>query len=367
MVDLTARTERLDDYLAATGLDAVWFARPNAFAWLTGGSNAVDRTAPVGLAAAGYVPDETPSLRAVAPAGEAERIREEELPDEFALETTPWHQSLHEAVAERSPAAAAADFEVPGLEPVDPGGFRQPLTDDDIERYRQLSEETAAAVERVCRELSPEDTEHEVASALRITLSSGAIEAPVVRVAGSERAGTYRTPPAGGARLGDYAVVSVTAERAGLHASLSRTVAFDPAEAVLERHRAAARVEAPALAATPEAAESNGDAGDVLDSVRDAYEAVGHLDAWETGEQGGAAGFARREWVATPDSDQPVPAPMAYAWTPVVGGARSEDTYLVGHGTAPFECLTATPNWPTETVAAVGFDREFERHTVYQP
>ena len=366
MVDLTARTERLDDYLAATGLDAVWFARPNAFAWLTGGTNAVDRTAPVGVAAAGYVPGADPSFRAVAPAGEADRVREEELPEAFAVETVPWHQSLGEAVAERSPAAAAADFDAPGLESVDAGTHRQPLAGDDVDRYRQLGEETAAAVERVCRELSPEDTEHEVASALRITLSSGAIEAPVVRVAGSERAEPYRTPPAGAARLGDYAVVSVTAERGGLHASLSRTVTFDPSEAFLEAHRDAARVEATALAATHEAAES-GDAGDVFDAVREAYDELGSPDALERGDQGGAAGFARREWLATPGSAQPVSAPMAYAWNPVVGGARSEDTYLVERGPEPFECLTATPNWPTETVSAVGFDREFERHAVYEP
>lgn len=368
MVDHSARAERLDAYLAATGYDAVWFARPNAFAWLAGGSNVVDREEAVGVAAAGYVPDASDGLatfRAVAPVGEAARIAEEELPDAFELETVPWHTPLGEAVAERSPDAAAADFDAPRVDEIDSGPLRQPLSEDDVERYRQLGEETAAAVERVCRELSPEDTEHEVASALRITLSSGDIEAPVVRVAGSERAGSYRAPPAGGAELGDYAVVSVTSARGGLHASLSRTVSFDPPESLRERYHAAARVEVSALAATREAATTDGDAGEVFETIQEAYAGVDHPDGWEAGEQGGAAGFARREWLAAPDATQPVTAPMGYAWNPTIGGARSEDTYLVEPD--GFECLTATPNWPTRTVEAVGFDREMERHAVYEP
>ena len=33
--------ERLDSYLDSTDLEAVWFARPNSFAWLTGGGDNV--------------------------------------------------------------------------------------------------------------------------------------------------------------------------------------------------------------------------------------------------------------------------------------------------------------------------------------
>ncbi|QKY21427.1 M24 family metallopeptidase [Halolamina sp. CBA1230] len=367
MVDLDARAARLDDYLAATGHDAVWFARPNAFAWLTGGRNAPAREDGVGVAAAGYVSGDTPAFRAVAPAGDAERIADEELPDTFAVEPVPWHESLAEAVARESPGAGAADFDVPGLDRIDAGALRQPLVPNDVDRYRSLAEETAAAVERVCRELGPDDAEYEAASALRIALSSGEMSAPVVRVAGSERAEAYHSPPAGADELGDYAVVTVTAERRGLHASLTRTVAFDPPERFEEQFRSAARAEATALAATHEAVDSGGDAGDVFAAIREAYAELGFPDAWEDGEQGGAAGFARREWLAAPEADQDVRAPMGYAYNPVVGGARSEDTYLVSSGDEPFECLTATPNWPTFDAEAVGFDLTVERHAPYAP
>ncbi|MFC6771502.1 aminopeptidase P family protein, partial [Halorubrum pallidum] len=70
MVDLSARTDRLDEYLDARGLEAVWFAKPNGFAWLTGGDNVVDDDADIGVAAAGYDGE----LRVIADNIEADRL-----------------------------------------------------------------------------------------------------------------------------------------------------------------------------------------------------------------------------------------------------------------------------------------------------
>ncbi|WP_435075403.1 M24 family metallopeptidase [Halorubrum sp. HHNYT27] len=355
MVDLAARTERLDSYLDERGLEAVWFAKPNGFAWLTGGDNVVDADADVGVAAAGY----DGSLRVITDDIEAERLVDEELPDAFAVESFPWYTgSLAEAVSERSPASAAADFEVPGFERVDGARLRQPLTDDDVERYRELGREAAAAVETVCRNLEPEDPEYEVAAGIDISLASRDVDTPVVLVGGAERAQAYRHYTPSDAALGDYALVSVTAERAGLYASLTRTVAFDAPDWLEERHRAAARVEATALAATEAAAagaltESDGvdTAGDVFDAIRAAYDAVGFADEWERHHQGGAAGFAGREWIAAPGSDEPIRQPMGYAWNPTVQGAKSEDTHLVASDFT--ETLTKTGQWPTHEVEPV--------------
>lgn len=358
MVDLAARTDRLDAYLDERGLEAVWFARPSGFAWLTGGDNVVDDGASLGVAAAGYDGD----LRVVAATAEADRLADEELPDAFAVESFPWHaDSLATAVADRSPTPAAADFDVPGFERADGQRLRQPLTADDVERYRELGRETAAAVETVCRNLEPDDPEYEVAAGIDISLSSRGVDTPVVLVGGGERARSYRHCTPSDATLDDYALVSVTAERAGLHASLTRTVAFDAPDWLEERHHAAARVEATALAATEAAAagtltDADGadTGGDVFDAIRAAYEAVGFPDEWREHHQGGAAGFAGREWFAAPDSDARVRRPMGYAWNPTVRGAKSEDTHLVSADLT--ETLTKTGRWPTHEVTPVDVD-----------
>ncbi|OYR61217.1 peptidase [Halorubrum ezzemoulense] len=370
MVDLAARTDRLDAYLAERGLEAVWFARPNGFAWLTGGDNVVDADAATGVAAAGYDGE----LRVIADDIEADRLADEELPDAFAVESFPWYaDSLAAAVAERSPEPAAADFDVSGFEAVDGSRLRQPLTDDDVERYRELGREVAAAVETVCRNLEPDDPEYEVAAGIDISLASRDVDTPVVLVGGAERAQAFRHYTPSDAALGDYALVSVTAERAGLYASMTRTVAFDAPDWFEERHRAAARVEATAIRATEAAAAGtlvggDGDAGsadapdaagDVFEAIREAYDAVGFADEWEKHHQGGAAGFAGREWIATPDGDEPVRWPMGYAWNPTVRGTKSEDTHLVAPDLT--ERLTKTGRWPThetEPVDVAGIDAE---------
>jgi len=359
MVDLDARADRLDEFLDAAGLEAVWFARPNGFAWLTGGSNVVDRDGDVGVAAAGY--DGT--FRAVTDSIEGQRIREEEVPDAFAVEEFTWYDSdLATELPERSPTPAAADFDVPGFQSLDASAVRQPLNEDDVERYRSLARDTADAVETVCRSLDSDDVEADVAVELTAALRRRGIEAPVALVGGSRRAQRYRHYTARDDALGEYALLSVTAQREGLYASCSRTVAFDPPEWLAERTRDAARVEATALAATRAAANGDypandaatnepGTAGDVFGAIQDAYAAVGYEGEWERHHQGGAAGFAGREWIATPDATDPVHAPMAYSWNPTIQGAKSEDTQLV---TADrIEPLTVTGDWPTITVESV--------------
>ncbi|WP_135820970.1 M24 family metallopeptidase [Halostella litorea] len=357
------RGARLDEYLTANDLESVWFARPNGFAWLTGGSNVVDREGDVGVAAAGYDGD---GVTVVTDNIEAPRLAAEELDDGVDVVETDWYaDSLAAGVKAHADEPAAADFDVPGFEAVDASALRQPLTDDDVENYRELGQTAAAAVEAVCDELQPDDTEHEVASALRVALSARGIEAPVVLVGGAERAQRYRHYTPKGEPLGDYALLSVTAERDGLHASLTRTVAFDPPEWLADRHDAAMTVEATALAATREAAANGDDAGTVFEAVQDAYAAVGYEGEWRRHHQGGAAGFDGREWIATPDSDAPVTTPMGYAWNPTVQGAKSEDTVLVTED--GFETLTRTGRWPTEEVEAVDRDATVERHALRTP
>ncbi|MCU4752094.1 M24 family metallopeptidase [Halobacteria archaeon AArc-curdl1] len=395
---------RLDAYLEAHDLASVWFARPNSFAWLAGGDNVVDREGDIGVGALGY---DGEAVTLLANTIELERLREEEVPDlesagvPIETETFPWYaQSLPEAlmaVVDGEPAAA--DFDVPdeNLERIDPSEIRQPLTETDIERYRELGRETAAAVEAVCRELQTDDTEAEVTAALTVSLAAQNIEAPVVLVGGAERAQRYRhyTPKA--VEFGDYVLVSVTTQRHGLHASCTRAVAFDPPAWLEDHHVTAARVETTALAATQAArtwpaeafaprerkdgkrAAADGErtpdddterpatAGDVFGAIQGAYDRLGFDGEWEKHHQGGAAGFAGREWIATPDHEAPIVTPMAYAWNPTVAGAKSEDTVLVTED--GFEVLTTTEDapmgepWPTIDARAVSpeFDLELER------
>lgn len=371
-----AKIDRLDAYLDENDLEAVWFADSDTYAWLLGRSNVIDRSSSTGVAVVGY---DGSDLTIVVDNDERALVRDEhfenqgsggesaeneatetdgESPDDeesssdgssslpdVTIETFPWYAtSLGEAVAVHSPTPAAADFDVPGLESVSASALRRPLTQEDIDRYRTLSSQTAAAVEGVMRNAESGDTEQQVANALGCALDEYGIDHPVVLVAGGERAQKYRHPVPRDIELGDYVVVSVVGRRLGEYASCTRTVAFDPPEWLEDRHRIATRVDATALGATQTAAQSDDTAGDVFEAIRDAYEQAGLPDEWQAHHQGGAAGYASREWVAKPELETKVTAPMAYAWNPTVQGAKSEGTVLV---TADdIEPLTVTGEWP---------------------
>jgi len=348
--ELNERQARLTALLDNHELDALWLARPTNFAWLTGGSNVVDRGTPVGVAAAGYSRHE--GFRVLTNSIEAPRLRREELPEAFSVTAADWYtESLAEVVAAESTTPAGADFDVPGLDRVDLSTLRQPLAPFDIEQYRALGGETAEAVESVCRGLSPTRTEREVAVDVRTALEARGITAAVVLVGGSERAGQYRHYTPTTSQLGTYALVSVTAQRGGLHASTTRTVIFEPPAWLNERFEAAAHVEVTALGATQQAAREGSTAGDVFSSIQRAYEAVGYPDEWTHHHQGGAAGFAGREWIATPSHQAAVVEPQGYAWNPTVQGTKSEGTVLVTADS--IEPLTLTDSWPTRSISAV--------------
>jgi len=337
---LAARVDRLDEHLRRRDLRAAWFLTDAGLAWLLGtppGRDAAGRRA----VAAGYVRDDG-RVRAVVDSGEADRLQESVFPDGVDVERVEWYESSPLDVAVRStPRPAAADVSVPGFESLDGPHLRLPLFDDDVAKFRRLGRETAAAVERVCRELRPEDSEHEVAAGVRIGLATDGVKTVSLRVAG-ERSGGVPRPTPTDAALGDHTTVAVTAERDGRHVSLARTVAFDPPAGFGAAHEAAASVAAAGTAAAAEVADS----GRLFAAMRDAYAAVGQPEAWRTSPPGGAVGYEPREWLVEPDGERPIRGPCALAVTPRVDGALYGDTVLVGRD-GSVERLTDSGGWPT--------------------
>ncbi|WP_332899654.1 M24 family metallopeptidase [Haladaptatus sp. CMSO5] len=351
---------RLDTYLEDRGLAAVWFARPTSFAWLTGGDNFVDRHAPIGVAAAGYDGDR---VAVVTDNIEADRLATEELSADVQLIEFPWYEgSLAQMVAATTDTPAAADFSVPGLKSIEQNLRYHPLSESSVEQYRELGSLVAKAVETVCFEATPSESERVVAARLRHKLAAHGIDTSVVLVGSDARVTDHRHYTPTETELGRYALVSVTATRDGLYASMTRTVSFAEPEWLAKRHRVASQIQSTALAATQATGRADGTASDVFSAIQSAYAEMGYPDEWERHHQGGAAGYAGRTWIATPTLDTEVKLPMAFAWNPTVQGAKSEDTWLVTED--GFECLTRTGDWETISSPAVGFDLMLSHPTI---
>lgn len=349
------KLDRLDEYLATNDLESVWFATPPMFAWLTGGSNLIVREGGTGIAAAGYDGEE---ITIVTSNIEGERLLDEEVDADVNLVEYPWHESsVGETVTKIASVPAATDFGCRGFDRIERSELTQPLTDGDIKRYRTLSRETAEAVEEVARDVTPTDTEQEIAANLHQALQRRGIESLVALVGGEDRVQRYRHFTPTDIEVGGYVVLTVEGVDCGLNAAVTRTVAFDEAPDWLEeRYKDVSRVAATGALETTRTGVDGGTASDVFEAIQTAYEQLGYGAEWKNHHQGGALGYESREWTATPNHDAAIELPMAYAWNPSVEGAKSEDTILATDDT--IEVLSTTGEFPTMTVDAIGIDGE---------
>jgi Xaa-Pro aminopeptidase len=221
-------------------------------------------------------------------------------------------------------------------------GLRLELGPEEVERYRRGASDAADALVDVLGTIHPEQRELDVAGALAGRLHALGFTTPVVLVGGEERAPVHRHPLPTEALVGRFGLIAFTAERDGLHTSMTRIVSFGAPPPALERVvEAAAEVDAAVLAE----ARPGRTLGDLLAVVIRAYDALGLPDEWRRHHQGGLTGYKGREVFAVPGDETVLPSTCVVAFNPsVTGGGKSEDTVLVRNGGV--EVLTRTPALP---------------------
>jgi Xaa-Pro dipeptidase len=272
---------------------------------------------------------------------ETSRVIEDERVEELGYEPVPfpWHEGRAPTVARLlgGKAALAGDELEAAIAP-----SRRLLGAEERERYRLAGKDAAAAMVACLERLRPQRSETEVAAELAHQARLRGFFPTVVLVAGERRQKVHRHPLPTADRLGAHALLAVTAERDGMHVSLTRIVSFGAPPAELARVVAAsAGVDAAMLSASAPGKTL----GEVFGAAAAAYEAEGFPEEWRRHHQGGLTGYQGREAFAVPDDPTPIPASCAVAWNPsVTGGGKSEDTALVtGEGV---KVITRTPELP---------------------
>jgi antitoxin VapB len=272
---------------------------------------------------------------------ESSRVEQDEKLQELGYEPVPfpWHEGRGETVAgllEGRQPLAGEELEA-AIAP-----SRRLLSIEERERYRRAGADAAAAMVACLGGLRPEQSELEAAAELAHQVRLRGFFPPVVLVAGEERQKVHRHPLPTAERLGGHALLAITAEREGLHVSLTRIVSFGPPPAELSRRvRAAAEIDAAVLAAS----RPGRTLGDVFGDLADAYAERRFPGEWRRHHQGGLTGYEGREVFATPHEATVIPDSCAVAWNPsITGGAKSEDTALVTR--EGVEVITRTPDLP---------------------
>ena len=352
-VDLPGKLAALRGLAAGQGLHTLVLSAPATLSWLTAARWHVPHT--LGAACFDVVVHQadtaSPSIEVVTNAIEAPRLAESEL-DTFPATITalPWHQDRGAALPSGSGVGADGPS-APGAPRVDVSAALAPLrrTLSTIQqvRLRQVCADTAAATTAVAGATAPGMSEREVAAIYSAALIERALEPVCLFVAADQRMAAHRHPLPTDARVRRRVALVCGARREGLIASITRIVCFaDPGPAQSARYRALLEVEAAFLSATAAGARI----GEVVAAGQHAYPRHGFdADEPQRHHQGGFTGWAPREYLAHPGSNDVVPAGAALAWNPSAARWKVEDTLLVADD-GP-EVLTADPAWPTITVA----------------
>ncbi|MDQ3841805.1 MAG: M24 family metallopeptidase [Actinomycetota bacterium] len=322
------RREKLLELMDRLGLGAVLLRRPANFAWYTGGSdNRVDHSDPLGVATVLVTPG---TEYVVADNIEAPRMREEETPSLEVVEH-PWHEEAAPLYRELSDGAPlAADFPLQGardvLEEITP--LRYVLDEEAVELYKRAGVETSAAMEQAAATLSAGMTEDEAAANLTSACRRRGLKTPVVLVAADERIASYRHPIPHGTPIRSRAMLVVCAEKDGLYVSLTSIVHLveEPDEDFERRQVACEEI---LHRMREEATRTGHSLADAFEYCKRFYAEAGFPDEWQLHHQGGMAGYAAREVIATPETRQAIEVGQAFAWNPSITGAKAEETFVL--------------------------------------
>ncbi|WP_139489291.1 M24 family metallopeptidase [Brevibacillus dissolubilis] len=354
------RVTIIRDLMEMHGLDGILLRRRRSFSWLTGGLDNQDgKSTEFGVADLLILPEE---VYCISNRMDAVRMEREVFYDgsvSCTLITPEWYEG-NDAAIQQLCKGKSIGLDLPTSlidleDTVDLGTelaeTTYVLSPDEVNRYRDLCQMVAKTVEDVCRELEPGMTEYEIQARLAEKVWRLGITPRVMQIATDERIYRYRNPVATDKQLDTYAMLSLSAEKAGLHANVTRLVHFGPlSPELLVNRKKLAEIEVGFLAATSPGRLIR----DVFAKGIQAYREAGYPYDWRYLNQGGPTGYAAREFHANYQSTGRVQVNQAFAWNPAVYGVKTEDTMLVGDGEN--EILTHTGEWPSILISKNGKD-----------
>jgi antitoxin VapB len=348
MTEFQRKEAQIRAFMERNGVEALLLQRVSSFAWATcGAASYVNRAAAMGAASLLLTPD---GRFLIADNIEATRLEQEEKLklQGWEFKIGYWYEA-NQAVAELSRGLAlGADSAYPGAKNLaaELSRERANLTPEEGDKFRELGQICAAAMDEAVHAVQPGQTEYEIAAILAQSAEKRGAQAIVNLIATDERIFKFRHPLPTGKKLEKYAMLVLCGRRSGLVVSITRLVHFGPLPDELKRKETAvAQIDAELIAATRPGAVLR----DVFEKGTAVYAQTGYPDEWQLHHQGGPAGFEPREQIATLTSAGVVAAGQAYAWNPSITGIKSEDSILVGEDEN--DIVTAVPDWPILPVA----------------
>ncbi|MDP4171975.1 MAG: peptidase M24, partial [Bacillota bacterium] len=292
--------EKVYDFIEQKKIDGVFFRKRSNFSWITGGKvNHIVQTTEYGVADIIIFLDKK---YCVTSKMESQRILKEELEGQgFEFVTLEWFEnqdSIIQGLCRGKVLASDVHFD-PFLDfGTELTTLRYTLTNEEIDRYRWISQKAAFSVETTCREIEQGWTEYEIAANLASKVIKDGINPHVILVATDERIFKFRHPIPTEKPLRNYAMIVICAEKWGLVANVTRFVHFGKLPKEIEINcRKLAQIDIVMNEATRPGIQIK----DILQQGIDMYREIGFPEDWRYLHQGGPTGYATREFLATPE------------------------------------------------------------------
>jgi antitoxin VapB len=342
--ELNSKLERIHKLLDHFNLDALLLRQSGNFAWSTCGAESfINRADLFGIASLLI----TSSNRYVITTNiEANRLAQEEglAKQGWEIEGLPWYEHNDRITQLTQGMKLGADATFPAaLDLSNEIAFlRSELTSEEGQRFKELGKQCAQAMHAAIDAVHPGMTEYELGANLLQAIESKGVQGIVNLVASDERIFSYRHPLPTSKKLDKYAMLVLCGRKGGLICSITRLIHFGPlSDEIRRKENAVAQIDAEMIAAT----RPGFTIGDVFHKAQTLYASTGFPDEWQLHHQGGSAGYAPREFTATPTSTQPIIVGQAFAWNPSITGVKSEDTILVGEHSN--QIITEIADWPS--------------------
>lgn len=351
--EIREKDRRIAALLAEQKFGGLIITNTRNFAWATcGRDNHVVKGSDGGVGHALYTADGGKYI--LCDNIEEARLKEEEQLEAqgFRFVTGPWYTFDPGAEAAKivGSGTLAADTMMAGAKLTMVDGYelaplRYELTPAEIERYKWLGAVAGQAMTVTAQAIDPGMTEHEVGAVLDHFLEDEGVTPYLTLVASDERISKYRHPIPTDKAVERLVMYVTCAQAFGLIACATRIVSFGTlGDDLRKRHEACCFVDTVFnLSSKPGASVA-----DIFAAGQEAYAEMGHGDEWGLHHQGGATGYAGRDYKAVPGIAETVRPNQAFAWNPSITGTKTEDTILAtADGSV---VLTPAPDFPTVKV-----------------
>jgi len=351
-VELAEKVDRLNRLMDEHALDALVLSRHENIAWATAGLVDLRIGVPRETGAGCLLYTRAGKTFYLTTNNEYPRQSKEEFSElDYEPIINPWYANDIPATIAKTAnhGKVGSDMPIAGTTVVNIAPYRFQLTEGEIERYRWLGRTAAEAATEVVHAIRPGITETEMQTLLGAALLSRNLMPSVYLTAVDDRVRNYRHAVPRAGVLDRFGMVNFCARRWGLSVSMTRFVHFGPMpQELADKFAAVAIVHAKLQAAT----RVGKTADELFHVAKNAYAAEGYPHEETMHHQGGASGYAEREWLARPGGTEKVQDRQAFAWNPTLQGGKVEDTILVLDG--KIELLTPTPELPVVETSAEG-------------